>query len=146
MSKKLTREWKKVLKTDLPYIVYEIKDIVKVPAMIILEGPLGAGKTTFTQVFLGEENILSPTYSVLSESKLALHADFYRIEKNEEIMHLELPLYLEDKQYFLVEWGEKFFKRLAKEVPETFSFYQVEIEVIGENQLRHFKLFTLSEE
>src|SRR6478609_1911877 len=104
MNKKLVREWKKVYRSDLPYIVYELKDLAKVPAMIILEGDLGAGKTTFTQFFAGEKETLSPTYSILSESKNLVHADFYRIEKNEEVLQLEVPLYLEDKQYFFVEW------------------------------------------
>lgn len=128
MNKKLIREWKKVFKSDLSYIVYEMKDLVKTPAMIILEGDLGAGKTTFTQTFIGEE-ALSPTYSILSECKNVLHADFYRIEQNEEVLQLELPIYLEDKQYFFVEWGMKFARRIARELPENFSMYSLEITV-----------------
>ena len=86
MNKKLIREWKKVYKSDLSYIVYELKDLAKVPAMVILDGDLGAGKTTFTQAFVGDAEILSPTYSILSENKGILHADLYRIEKNEDIL------------------------------------------------------------
>ena len=129
MNKKLIREWKKVFKSDLPYIVYELKDHSKVPCMIILEGDLGAGKTTFTQAFLGDEGALSPTYSILSEAKLVLHADLYRIEKNEEILQLELPIYLEDKQYFFVEWGLKFARRLMREIPENYSVFFLEITI-----------------
>jgi tRNA threonylcarbamoyladenosine biosynthesis protein TsaE len=127
MNKKLIREWKKVYKSDLPYIVYELKDLAKVPAMIILEGDLGAGKTSFTQAFIGENETLSPTYSILSETKQFLHADLYRIEKNEEILQLEIPVYLEDKQYFFVEWGMKYATRLMRELPENFSPYLLEI-------------------
>jgi tRNA threonylcarbamoyladenosine biosynthesis protein TsaE len=129
MNKKMIREWKKVYKSDLGYIVYELKDLTKTPAMIILEGDLGAGKTTFTQVFLGDGQTLSPTYSILSESKNFLHADLYRIEKNEEILQLELSSYLEGKQYFFVEWGMKFSRRLMRELPENFSAYLLEISV-----------------
>jgi tRNA threonylcarbamoyladenosine biosynthesis protein TsaE len=129
MNKKLVREWKKVYKSDLPYIVYELKDLIKAPAMIILEGELGAGKTTFTQVFMGEKEMLSPTYSILSECKSFLHADFYRLEKNEEILQLELASYLEDKQYFFVEWGMKFANRVMRELPENFSPYVLEITI-----------------
>lgn len=131
MNKKLIREWKKVFRSDLSYIVYELKDLTKVPAMIILEGDLGAGKTTFTQAFIGDNETLSPTYSILSECKSFLHADLYRIEKNEEILQLELPSYLEDKQYFFVEWGMKFARRLMREIPENFSVYSLEV-VINE--------------
>lgn len=152
MNKKLLREWKKVYKSDLPYIVYELKDLAKVPSMIILEGDLGAGKTTFTQTFIGEGESLSPTYSILSECKSFLHADLYRIEKNEEILQLELPIYLEDKQYFFVEWGMKFAKRLFRELPENYSTYLLEIVVndqgteTSEGLSRNFILYSLQDD
>lgn len=152
MNKKIMREWKKVYKSDLSYIVYELKDLVKVPAMIILEGDLGAGKTTFAQSFIGEGETLSPTYSILSESKNTLHADFYRIEKNEEILQLELPSYLEEKQYFFVEWGMKYVQRLFREIPENYSSYLLEIavnesvEVGGEEPTRNFFLYSLTDD
>lgn len=146
------REWKKVYKSDLGYIVYELKELTKVPAMIILEGDLGAGKTTFTQTFIGEGETLSPTYSILSECKNYLHADLYRIEKNEEILQLELPGYLEDKQYFFVEWGMKFARRLFRELPENFTPYLLEIAVNEgatdhpEGPSRNFFLYSLTED
>ncbi len=152
MNKKLIREWKKVFKSDLSYIVYELKDLAKVPSMIILEGNLGAGKTTFTQAFIGEGETLSPTYSILSECKNFLHADLYRIEKNEEILQLELPGYLEEKQYFFVEWGMKFARRLNRELPENYSSYLIEITVNEgssdsiDSFSRNFSLFSLTED
>lgn len=152
MNKKLIREWKKVYKSDLSYIVYELKDLAKVPAMIILEGELGAGKTTFAQSFIGENETLSPTYSILSEHKNFLHADLYRIEKNEEILQLELPNYLEDKQYFFVEWGLKYARRLFRELPENYSSYLLEISInqglaeSPEGPSRNFFLYSISED
>lgn len=151
MIKKPVREWKKVYQSDLSYIVYEMRDLVKVPGMIILEGPLGAGKTTFVQNFVGEGEILSPTYSILAEARNILHADLYRLEKQEEIIQLELSLYLEDKQYFFVEWGMKFARRLFRELPENFSSYLLEIKInessdTPEGPSRNFSLFTLHEE
>lgn len=152
MNKKLIREWKKVYKSDLSYIVYEMKDLTKIPAMIILEGDLGAGKTTFTQAFIGDKETFSPTYSIMSEYKNILHADFYRIEKNEEILQLEIPVYLEDKQYFFVEWGLKFFSRLMRELPENYSAYLLEISSndgpsdSGEGPSRNFSLYSLLED
>ncbi len=152
MNKKLIREWKKVFKSDLSYIVYELKDLAKIPSMVVLEGDLGAGKTTFTQAFIGEGSTLSPTYSILSETKNFLHADFYRIEKNEEILQLELSIYLEDKQYFFVEWGMRFARRLMRELPEEYSSYLLEISINEtttehpEGSSRNFYLYSLSEE
>jgi tRNA threonylcarbamoyladenosine biosynthesis protein TsaE len=152
MNKKIIREWKKVYRSDLSYIVYEMKDLVKVPAMVILEGDLGSGKTTFTQFFVGESDIMSPTYSILSETKNIIHADLYRIEKQEEILQLEIPLYIEDKQYFFVEWGLKFSRRLVRELPETWSTYLFEIKInstspeTDEGFSRNYTLYSLHED
>jgi tRNA threonylcarbamoyladenosine biosynthesis protein TsaE len=152
MNKKLVREWKKVFRSDLPYIVYELRDLAKVPALIILEGDLGAGKTTFTQFFVGDKEILSPTYSILSENKNIVHADFYRLEKNEEVLQLEIPQYLEDKQFFFIEWGMKFAKRVIRELPENWTPYLLEIQVnpkaseAEEGPTRNFSFFTLHDD
>jgi tRNA threonylcarbamoyladenosine biosynthesis protein TsaE len=126
--------------------------LAKVPAMIILEGDLGAGKTTFIQNFIGEGETLSPTYSILSECKNFLHADLYRVEKNEELLQLEIQMYLEGKQYFFVEWGMKFVRRLFRELPENYSAYLIEIIVNesspenSEGHSRNFSLYSLSDD
>jgi tRNA threonylcarbamoyladenosine biosynthesis protein TsaE len=152
MNKKLVREWKKVFKSDLPYIVYELKDLAKIPALIILEGELGAGKTTFTQIFVGDKEILSPTYSILSENRNIVHADFYRLEKNEEVLQLEIPQYIEDKQFFFIEWGMKFARRVIRELPENWTPYLLEIKVnpktsdVEEEPTRDFSFFTLHDD
>ena len=111
-------EWQQAVEKIAPELKHNV---------LLLKGNLGAGKTTFTQNFIGEGETLSPTYSILSECKNFLHADLYRIEKNEEILQLELPIYLEDKQYFFVEWGMKFSRRLMRELPENYSTYLLEI-------------------
>lgn len=151
MNKKIVREWKKVYKSDLPYIVYELKDLAKIPAMIILDGELGAGKTTFTQTFVGSDEILSPTYSILSENKNIVHADFYRLEKNEEVLQLEIPTYIEDKQYFFIEWGMKFASRVIRELPENWTPYLLEIKINAgtdgeEGPTRNFTFYTLHDD
>ena len=77
MDKKVIREWKKVFEADLGYIAYELKDMVDAPAVVVLNGPMGAGKTTFTKRFVSENdpraNTMSPSYSVLSETPNILH-------------------------------------------------------------------------
>lgn len=148
MSKKLIREWKKVFSSDLPYIVYELKELTKAPALIVLDGPLGVGKTTFCQHFIGADEVMSPSYSILSEAGQILHGDFYRIENPDEIVALELGVYLEDKHYFLAEWGGKFSRRLFRELPENWSTYVLELSFgrpaqEGEAPSRNFVLSTL---
>jgi len=150
MGKKTVREWKKVQKSDLPYIVYELKELAKAPALIMLEGVVGVGKTTFCQHFIGEAEVMSPTYSVMSEHKQILHADFYRLENQEEVLQLEIPVYLEDKQWFFVEWGEKFSRRLLREMPDTWSTYVLDIAITsggeGESAPRNFVFSAFQED
>lgn len=129
MKKKVLREWKKVFEADLGYICFELKDTISKPAVIILEGPMGSGKTTFAKSFIEDGETMSPSYSIISESKNVLHADFYRIEEASEIVHLELSLYLESKQFFLAEWGEKYIRTIEKETPEEFTYYLMEVSV-----------------
>ncbi len=119
------RAWKKIFLKDLEYVVSELKEVVKKPACIVLSGEVGSGKTTFVKHFLPSLKITSPTYSLLNEVGTIAHADFYRLEDSSEIMELELNLYLENKDFFLVEWGEKYLKMLKKEVENDFTFYQL---------------------
>lgn len=154
MNQKLIRQWKKVFESDLGYICYELKELINSPALLILDGPLGAGKTTFAKAFVADGDTLSPSYSILSESKSVLHADFYRIESRDEIIHLELDLYLENKNFFLVEWGKSHYYSIIKEIPENYAHYLLKIDVNEQahtqmsdktNFSRNIALFEVSE-
>lgn len=135
----LIRAWKKVLESDLPNIVTELKEVVQPPCVIILDGPVGAGKTTFTRAFLERTEAPSPTYSLINEVDNILHADLYRIEKKEDLIHLEIPMYLEEKDYVLIEWGMPYQRELQRIIGDEFKFYHLKIE-INEQKSRHFFL------
>ncbi len=84
-------------------------------ALISLEGPLGVGKTHFVKgvaVALNiKEEVSSPTFSLLKSyqggEKTLHHLDFYRLEKEEEILELGLEDYLENS-VTIIEWGDRF--------------------------------------
>lgn len=137
------RTWKKVLESDLANIASEMKEVIEPPSVIILEGPVGAGKTTFTKIFLDRKGTASPTYSIINEIDNLLHADLYRIEKKEELIHLEIPMYLEEKDYFLIEWGMPYLRELQRIIGDEFKYYQLKIE-INENNSRNFLLTKIS--
>ncbi|MEA9356482.1 tRNA (adenosine(37)-N6)-threonylcarbamoyltransferase complex ATPase subunit type 1 TsaE [Bacteriovorax sp. PP10] len=135
----VVRTWKKVLESDLANIALEMKEVIEPPSVIILDGPVGAGKTTFTKIFLDRKGTASPTYSIINEVDNLLHADLYRIEKKEELIHLEIPMYLEEKDYFLIEWGMPYLHQLQRIIGDEFKYYQLKIE-INENNSRNFLL------
>ena len=124
--------WKKVLEQDLDYVCEELKEILSSKSCIILTGEVGAGKTTLTQHFMKnqiEDDILSPTYSLIHESGVYAHADFYRIEDPEEIIHLEMSLYSEGKEYFLIEWGIEYLKEIKSQLGDQFKFYELKVNI-----------------
>lgn len=139
----VVRTWKKVLESDLANIAIEMKEVIEPPSVIILDGPVGAGKTTFTKIFLDRKGTASPTYSIINEVDNLLHADLYRIEKKEELIHLEIPMYLEEKDYFLIEWGMPYLTQLQRIIGDEFKYYQLKIE-INENNSRNFLLKKLT--
>ena len=144
MQETTLRSWKKAYENDLAQIVYEAKEILETPALILLEGDLGAGKTSFAKAFCqtSDENALSPTYSIINELGDIAHGDLYRIEDAQELMHIELNLYLEEKNYLLLEWGRKHLSTLHREVPEDFSFYLLQIDILS-NDSRNYTLSEL---
>ncbi len=88
----------------------------KLPAgsVVLLIGPLGAGKTVLSKGIargMGiTEEIASPTYTIVSEysaEKPLYHIDLYRVEGREQIENLGLDDIVGTDGVAVVEWGEK---------------------------------------
>ena len=84
--------------------------------MLLLDGDLGAGKTTFTQGLaraMGvDEVVTSPTFALVRSYPTSfgvelIHADVYRLDELSEIVALGLPEMLEDGAVAAIEWGER---------------------------------------
>jgi len=135
----MIKSWKKVFESDLTNIMSEFKDSMTHPLVLFIEGPVGAGKTTFVKSFVQEERseqelkstapVQSPSYSLINEYDSILHADLYRLEKKEDLIQLEIPMYLEDKEFILIEWGERFSREIMREIGDDFKYYLLKIEM-----------------
>ncbi|MBF0545056.1 MAG: tRNA (adenosine(37)-N6)-threonylcarbamoyltransferase complex ATPase subunit type 1 TsaE [Candidatus Riflebacteria bacterium] len=83
--------------------------------LILLRGPLGAGKTTWTRGFarsLGiEDQVASPSYTLLnvyrSSEKVLFHFDLYRLNSLEEVQDVGLFEILEEGHPCVVEWSDR---------------------------------------
>ena len=87
--------------------------------VVLLDGPLGAGKTTLVQGFAAGIGAVQPAASpsfVLAHNysggRLPVwHLDLYRLERESEIDDLDLDLYLPRDGVALIEWAERAKKR-----------------------------------
>jgi len=93
--------------------------------LVLLSGPLGAGKTAFAQGIgqaLAIENITSPTFVIsrIHDGKIRLvHVDAYRLQGGAIAIFddLDLESYL-PTSITVVEWGEGLADRLAEDYLE----------------------------
>lgn len=81
--------------------------------LLLLEGPLGAGKTTFVRGLargLGVEGtVQSPTFQLLRRHRgrpALVHVDLYRLAAAAELADLGLEEQLEDA-VVVIEWGDR---------------------------------------
>jgi tRNA threonylcarbamoyl adenosine modification protein YjeE len=147
--------WKKVYEVDVPYICSEIKDLLTLPALVVLSGEMGSGKTTLISLYLHEfyhrNDIQSPTYALINDYGDILHADFDRIKEQAELDELDLHFVSENKKIFFVEWGEKYLSYLNHHLAEELNFFQLIIEKNNESQQspndqqsRNYHLYSLT--
>lgn len=86
------------------------------PLLVVLEGELGSGKTTFTKGVVSgmgaarESEVTSPSFTLVHEygdDGRVAHLDLYRVESLQEFSTLGLEELLDRGMIVLVEWGEK---------------------------------------
>ena len=81
-----------------------------------LYGPMGAGKTTFTQALCRQlkatDQVNSPTFAIINEyhtesEEIIYHFDFYRIKNIEEALDIGYEQYFYSGHWCFIEWPEK---------------------------------------
>jgi tRNA threonylcarbamoyladenosine biosynthesis protein TsaE len=99
---------------EMQKIAAQIADLAAPGGVVLLNGPLGAGKTAWAQAMcwrLGvREAVSSPTFDLLHLYKTDLltiyHVDGYRLTDLEEWDVLDLPNPLGANEIILAEWAD----------------------------------------
>ncbi len=81
-------------------------------AVLLLEGDLGAGKTTFVKTIAAAldstAEVTSPTFSIVQEYPTPrgpiYHFDLYRLNSLDEVLDLDMEDYLDRGFLVIVEW------------------------------------------
>ena len=117
----------------------KVSKVLQAGDLVILTGPLGAGKTTFTRG-VGEGlraigNVSSPTFVIArthkcTDSEIPLvHVDAYRLGSVNEFDDLDIDV---ENSIVLVEWGRGF----AEDLSETWLDVEIERDHTGETDVR----------
>ena len=113
--------------------------------VIVLNGDLGAGKTTFTQKLFGalgvKEPVVSPTFTLLREYYVKnfdlYHFDMYRINDEDEALEFGLLEYFNNpKSICVIEW----FDRVKNLLPK--NYIQININKIDVSR-REFEFLNI---
>ena len=97
--------------SDWDKVVSALSSKLRGKNLFLLEGNLGAGKTTLVGLIAKKLNIpmvSSPTFSLISQHKNLIHVDLYRLESMEEIDATGFWEIFEDEDAMVfVEWSSK---------------------------------------
>lgn len=100
---------------DTELIALNFANEINAGDIIVLNGPLGSGKTFFVKKiadYFKISNTSSPTFAIVNEylgNRKLYHFDFYRINSINELHDIGFEDYLSDLEAItFVEWGELF--------------------------------------
>jgi tRNA threonylcarbamoyladenosine biosynthesis protein TsaE len=117
----------------------EIGAQLKPPALVLLSGDLGAGKTTLTKGIasgLGaaqEDDVTSPTFTLVHKYEgptRVYHVDLYRISDAHDLETLGLEDILAEHAVVIVEWPDRL------KLPTNWPVIRIRLEHLSEDTRR----------
>jgi tRNA threonylcarbamoyladenosine biosynthesis protein TsaE len=108
--------------------------------VILFNGEMGAGKTTFIKALCAALGVhdatASPTFSLVNEyvsdtGEILYHFDVYRLKNEMEALDMGIEEYLYSGNYCFIEWAEK----IPNLVPERHSVVTLSVLPDGNRKL-----------
>jgi tRNA threonylcarbamoyladenosine biosynthesis protein TsaE len=97
--------------------------------IILLNGDMGAGKTSFVKGVAKQKNVaqdvVSPTFTIINEYAGDIdiyHMDLYRLDKPEELFEIGFEEYLYSRGIVMIEWPD-----IAMSILKNFDYKQITI-------------------
>jgi tRNA threonylcarbamoyladenosine biosynthesis protein TsaE len=127
---------------QLDEVLFLLNNELNSTTVLLLEGDLGAGKTTLTKALLSQRGITkevsSPTFNIVNTYKTeegfnVHHFDLYRIKHIEELDEIGFWEYLDSGDLCVIEWPEMIEDYL------DIDYLKLQIMHSGEQQ-RHYLL------
>jgi len=121
---------------ELGSFTKEIISTIGSSGIILLDGNLASGKTTFVREFVKSlglhVEVSSPTFSVMNEyENMVCHYDIYQ-HGVEGFLQSGLLEKLDEPKYHLIEWGDKKLEEILKKM--GFEFLKIEIYTIKDKR------------
>jgi len=101
---------------ELLEIARQVAQVLPATGVVLFEGEMGAGKTTFIralcQVLGVVDEVSSPTYALVNEYHTALgfkvyHFDLYRTEGPSDLLGVGVEEYFAEKALCFIEWPDR---------------------------------------
>ncbi len=131
---------------QLDEVLFLLNYELKTTSVLLLQGDLGAGKTTLTKKLMSQRGISkevsSPTFNIVNTYKTeegfnVHHFDLYRIKHIEELDEIGFWEYLDSDDLCIIEWPEIIEDYL------DIDYLKLHIKHCGEQQ-RQYMLIKLS--
>ena len=124
---------------EIDTVVKKVLTIFGKSGIILLQGDLASGKTTFVKSFvkyLGiDEEVSSPTFSIMNiYADKVYHYDIYNDGTN-KFIESGLLENLEENGFHIIEWADEKLENMLKE----YGFNYIKIEIKPEGEKRVYK-------
>ena len=109
--------------------------------ILLLDGPMGAGKTQFTRFLLealGSDETVSPSFAIHNQYTTSRgpvdHVDLYRLESEDELESTGFwDLFSASSGLIIIEWAERL---PANSLPRSWQKTHLKFEITGTNSRR----------
>lgn len=129
---------------ELPDCARQVLKLAGDERVLLFQGEMGAGKTTFIRAICQElgvsSAVSSPTFSLINEYESpggpVFHFDCYRLKNQQEAFDIGMEEYLDSGNYCLVEWPEI----IRGLLPEK----HITIKIAADKNVRKIKLWNFT--